>query len=206
MKLYYSKGACSLVVRIIINELKLQCDFISVDLKEKKTKYGDDYFKINPKGAVPAIQIDSDEVITENAVIQQYLADTNHADNLLPSVPNIERYRVLQWLNYIATDIHKGFGPYFNSQVPDQLKKDIFIPNLIKKFEFINNHLLQKDYLLGSAFTLPDAYLYVMLYWAYGKKFDLSKCAELKRYFAELNQRPSVQQSILQEELDVVVS
>jgi glutathione S-transferase len=202
MKLCYSKGACSLGVRIILNELELPCDFISVNLKDKKTEYGDDYFAIAPKGAVPALETDNQEILTENAAIYQYLADMNHADTLLPAVREMARYRVLEWLNYIATDVHKSFGPFFNAKVPDELKTEIFLPILIKKFEFINKSLEGKQFLLGNEFTLPDAYLFVMLYWAYGKKFDLSDCVQLKRYYDELKKRKSIQQSLLQEQLE----
>lgn len=203
MKLYYSKGACSLVVRIIINELELSCDFIAVNLKDKTTEYGDDFFKVNPKGAVPTIETDNKEIITENAVILQYLADVNHDNELLPPVRELSRYRVLEWLNYITTELHKGFGPIFNTTVPDQMKQDIFVPILIKKFTFLDKNLQKKKFLMGDIFILPDAYLFVMLNWAYGRKFDLSSCVELKRFFEEMQQRESVKQSILQEELQV---
>src|SRR5690349_19217638 len=122
MKLYYSKGACSLAVRIIINEIGLQSEYEAVDLKTKKTATGQDFLKINPKGSVPVIQTDEKQILTENAVIQQYLADTNKATQLLPALGNFERYRVLEWLNFISTELHKGFSPLFNPNVPNELK------------------------------------------------------------------------------------
>jgi glutathione S-transferase len=154
---------------------------------------------VNPKGAVPTFVTNNEEVITENAVILQYLADSDHDGTLLPPVGELKRYRILEWLNYVATDIHKGFGPIFNTTVPDQLKTDIFIPILIKKFTFANKNLQQKKFLMGDDFTLPDAYLFVMLKWAYGKNFDLSQCTELTRYYDELQNRKSITQSLQQE-------
>ena len=126
MRLYYSKGACSLVVRIVIHELGLPFEYEAVNLKTKVTATGEDYLAINPKGAVPAILTDDNILLTENAVIQQYLADKAYASQLLPAVNDIKRYQVLEWLNYVTTEIHKGFGPLFNSNIPDNLKVENF--------------------------------------------------------------------------------
>ena len=202
MKLYFSKGACSLVPRIIINELNLPCDFESVDLLGKKTKSGIDYYTINAKGSVPALEIKAKEILTENAVILQYLADSNQAIQLLPSTHDFKRYRVLEWLNYVTTELHKGFGPLFNPEIPQEVKDTIFIPALKFKFNFVNQHLENHLYLMGDHFTLPDAYLFVMLIWAH--KFNLNSQEEWKnlaRYFNELKHRKSVKMSLEQEGL-----
>src|SRR5690349_3300917 len=108
MKLYYSKGACSLAVRIALHELGIPCEFEAVDLKAKKTEKGADFFKINPKGAVPTLVLDDHTVLTENAVIQQYLADKQKAFEVLPPVNDMKRYRALEWLNFVSTELHKG--------------------------------------------------------------------------------------------------
>lgn len=200
MKLYYSKGACSLASRICINELGLVCEYEAVNLSDKTTISGEDYWKINPKGAVPALLTDDKQVLTENAVIQQYLVDTHHADKLLPPMGQWKRYRVLEWLNYMTTELHKGFGPLFNPQMPDQVKQDITIPFLKKKFEFLDSQL-SKTYLMGDEFTLPDGYLFVMLLWAKKMKLDLSHCKNLMRFMEQAMQRPSIRQSLEEEGL-----
>jgi len=200
MKLYYSKGACSLAVRIVINELNIPCQFESVDLRAKKTETGEDFYKINPKGAVPALLLDANEILTENAVMQQYLADTHNAHHLLPPVGDFKRYRVLEWLNFITTELHKGFGPLFNPNLPAQIKEEIFIPILKGKLERIEQHLQNNKYLFGDHFTLPDAYLTVILIWC--GKFNIELSANLKRYLAELKTRKAVQRSLEEEGLN----
>jgi glutathione S-transferase len=203
MKLYYSRGACSLACRIILNELGLAPDYISVNIKDKdkKTEYGEEFLKVNPKGAVPTLVTDDNQVLTENAVIQQYLADTNHAETLLPAVPKMGRYKVLELLNFIATDIHKGYGLVFNPNAPDAVKKDIAIPNLMKKFAYIEKVLGKNKFLTGDNFTLPDGYLFTMLMWANKQKFDMAQFPELTRYYEDMKKYPAVAQSLLQEEL-----
>lgn len=200
MKLYYSRGACSLAVRIIINELKLPCKYEAVDLKTKQTENGTDFLTINPKGAVPTLETKDGNILTENTVILQYLADTNHATDLLPAVGDFARYRVLEWLNYITTELHKSFTPLFNHALSADIKKTIFIPIIKTKLNFVNKQLT-KHYLLGDKFTLPDAYLVVMLNWAMYFKFDLQEWPNLARFHTELKQRSSVQAALEQEQL-----
>lgn len=201
MKLYYAKGACSLVVRIVINEIDVACSYEAVDLRKKRTESDQDFLKINPKGAVPTLELDNGTILTENAVILQYLADTNKADKLLPAVGHFERYRVLEWVNYITTEVHKGFGALFNPSVPEELKNDLFIPMLVKKFKFINEALNAKKYLAGDNFTLPDAYLFVMVRWAQHFKIDLSEYTNLVNYFEGLRNHPSIIRSLKEEGL-----
>lgn len=201
MKLYYTKGACSLAVRIIINELGLKCDDEAVDLRAKKLPDGSDYFAVNPKGAVPALKINEKEVLTENAVILQYLADTNKATTLLPPVGEIKRYHVLEWLNYVATELHKSIGMMFNPALPADARDHFLIPNIKAKLNFLNKHLKNHAYLTGDTFTLPDAYFFVMMSWLIYFKFDLNEWDELSRLFKELGMRPSIQQSLKQEGL-----
>lgn len=199
MKLYFSRGACSLVPRICINELGLPCDYEAVNLKEKTTASGNDYWKINSKGSVPALEIDDKQLLTENAVILQYLADTHHAERLLPAI-GLKRYRVLEWLNFITTELHKGFGPLFNPQMPEQVKKEITLPFLLKKFEFVDAHM-GKPFIMGDEFTLPDCYLFVMLLWAKNMKIDLSHCQNLTHFFEKAKQRDAVRKSLEEEGL-----
>ncbi len=199
MKLYYAKGACSLVPRIIINELGLtMVTFESVNLKTKITASGENFLHINPKGSVPVLKLDQGEVLTENAVILQYLADQAKATQLLPNIAEFQRYRVLEWVNFITTELHKGFSVFFNPSIPDTLKNDIFKPLIFKKFDYVNQQL-QNNYLMGSHFTLPDAYLFVILTWATLFKFDLNAWPNLHAYFQRLRDRKSIQLSLMQE-------
>ncbi len=199
MKLYYTKGACSLVVRIIINELNLDAEFESVDLHTKKTAIGRNFLDINPKGAVPALEINPKEILTENAVILQYLADHTKATQLLPPVGDFNRYHVLEWLNFIATDLHKGIGILFNPTITPELRDTLFIPIIKSKMKVVNNHLQHHQYLAGNHFMLPDAYLFVMLQWTSYFKLDLKEYSHLMRYVKELQHRESIQNALKQE-------
>jgi glutathione S-transferase len=201
MKLYYSKGACSLAVRIVLHELNINAEFESVDLKTKKTEPGADYLKINPKGSVPALMLDNKEILTENAVIQQYLADTHKAHNLLPSIGDFKRYRVLEWLNYVTTEMHKGVGILFNPTLSQEAKDKTFIPLINHKLHYLDEHFANNQYLLGKQFTLPDAYLFVILNWLQFFSIDINQWPQLTRYFTELKNRPSIQQSLKEEGL-----
>lgn len=200
MKLYYTKDACSLVARIIINELGKECHYESVDLKTKKTETGEDFLKINPKGSVPVLQLSNSEILTENAVILQYLAESSNAFSLLPPPDDFKRYGVLMWLNYIATELHKGIGILFNPSITSEMKEQIFKPLIEARLNYIENHLKHHPYLVGEEFTLPDAYLFVMLRWALYFKLNLKKWSNLTRYFNLLNKRPSVLLSLEQED------
>lgn len=200
MKLFYSKGACSLIIRIILNEIGVPFESESVNLKTKKTEHDLDYVSINPKGSVPALLLENGMVLTENAVIMQYLADHYQAVNLLPLIDDFQRYRVLEWMNYLTTDIHKGFGPLFNPNIPQDIKDQIFKPLLVTKFKYIDKQL-QHPYLLGKHVTLPDAYLYVMLRWATSMALDIESCQHLHAYKEQLQIRKSIVDALQQEGL-----
>lgn len=201
MKLFYAKSACSLVVRIILNELNIGFQDEAVDLRAKKTASGADYLTINPKGAVPAIQLDNGEVLTENQVILQYLSDTTKGQNLLAPVGDFKRYRTLEWLNFVSTEIHKSFGSFFNPNMPEEIKKDIVVPMILQRFARVDAALSNSSYLLGDAFTLPDAYLFVMIRWAKKFKFDLAPFKNLEVYDKRLLERASIIKSLQQEQL-----
>ncbi len=201
MKLYYYKAACSLVVRIILNELDLKFQDEAVDLRDKKTANGGNFLEINPKGAVPTLALDNGDVITENQVILQYLADTTSGQKLLAPVGDLKRYHTLEWLNYMATELHKSLGMFFAPGVSDEFKSDVLIPMVQKKFRYIDTHLSKHAYLTGEHFSLPDAYLFVMVMWAHFFKLDLSACSHLTQYIEVLRARPSIIKSLKQEEL-----
>ncbi len=201
MKLYYAKGACSLTVRIIIHELGLHCEYEAVELRTKKTETGIDYFTINSKGGVPALQLDNGEILTENTAILQYLADSNKAEQLLPLLGNFQRYRVLEWLSFISSDLHKGCGALFNPQIPQELKEAVFRPNIKKHFSWVDTQIGKRNYLVGDHFTLADAFLYVIVSWFPHLGIDFTGLSNLERYFAELGQRKSIVQAFTEEKL-----
>jgi len=201
MKLYYSKGACSLAIRIILHEMGIPSDYEAVDLQNKKTADGQDFLSINPKGAVPTLRLENGTILTESCVIMQYLADHYQAENLLPRVGDWQRYRVLEWMNFITTELHKGFGPLFNPQIDQALRDDVFIPILMRKFHYVDQFLTDHTYLLGNHFMLADAYLFVMLRWAIGKKFDMTTCTHLMAYHTQLINRKSVADALAEEGL-----
>lgn len=202
MKLWYSRGACSLAVRIILNEMGIPVENEAVNLKTKQTDTGRDYWAINPKGSVPALQLENGEILTEGAVILQYLADHYQATHLLPPVDDFKRYRVLEWLNFIATDLHKSCSPLFNDKIPQTLKEQIFIPTLYNKLSYVAQQLQQQPYLCGKHFTLPDAYLFVILRWVVqGFKIDIQALPHLQNYIDDLKTRPSIVSALQQDNL-----
>ncbi|MFJ1268052.1 glutathione transferase GstA [Legionella lytica] len=201
MKFYYCKSACSLAVRIILNELDFSYQDVEVDLKAKKTKNDEDFWAINPKGAVPAIMLDNGQVLTENQVILQYLADTAKEQKVLAPIGDLKRYHTLEWLNYVATELHKSIGMFFNPALTEEMKKDIYMPMIQAKLKFVNEHLGKSTYLMGEQFTLPDAYLFVILRWAYYFKMDLSAVPHIEKFMQHLKTRPSVAKALQQEQV-----
>lgn len=199
VKLYYSRGACSLAVRILINELGLDCDYESVDLKSKQTEHGKDFLKINPKGSVPVLQKDDGELLTENHIIQIYLVEKYPNSRLLPSSSDPRRYRVLEMSNFITTDLHKGCSPLFNPELPEELKESVFRPIIKKKLKLIEDWLRDNPYLLGQDFSLPDGYLFVILRWMPSLGIDYSELKKLTAYFERLKKYPSIIKSLEQE-------
>jgi len=200
MKLYYSKGACSLAVRITLHEIGIPCEFESVDLKTKQTQTGSDHLKTNPKGAVPALALDDGTVLTENIVIQQYLAEKYQAHQLLPTPENFNRYRVLEWLSFVATDLHKNCTPFFIPQISEETK-EIYKKFLKNKLAFVDQHLSHHTYLAGDHFTLPDSYLFVVLRWMSHIGISVAEYKNLSRFFDEVKNRKAVKQALEEEGL-----
>ena len=200
MKLYYSPGACSLSPHIALLEAGLPYDLVKVDLRAKKLENGDDYLKINPKGQVPALALDSGELITEGPVIVQMIADKVPAKNLAPTRDSAERYKLQEWLTYINGELHKNIGPLFNPALSDETKA-VFKDRATGKFKYVDSQLAGKDYLMGKQFTVADGYLYTMLRWADGMKFDLSGLSNLMAYKDRVGARPKVQEALTKEGL-----
>ncbi|KTD16413.1 glutathione transferase GstA [Legionella jordanis] len=202
MKLYFSRGACSLAVRIIINELGKNCEFEAVNLKSKQTDEGQDYLKINPKGSVPVLELDNGQRLTENCVILQFLADSSQARHLLPGTGDFNRYRVLEWLNFITTELHKSFGAIFNPKIPQEMKDKVFIPIIKTKLGFVDKQLKHR-FLMGNDFTLPDAYLFVILFWCANFKINIQEFDHLPNYFKNLQEKDCIAKSLKQEGLEI---
>ncbi|WP_454781070.1 glutathione transferase GstA [Legionella sp. WA2022007384] len=200
MKLYYAKSACSLAVRIVLNELGRNFQDEEVDLKAKKTKSDENYLSINPKGAVPALRLDNGDLLTENQVILQYLADITPGQTLLPSVGDLKRYHTLEWLNFVATELHKTLGMFFNPNLNEETK-NMFMSVINTKLKFVNEHLAKGPYLMGKDFTLPDVYLFVILRWTHYFKMDLSAYKHVEQFIKVVAERPAVVTSLQQEQL-----
>ena len=200
MKLYYSPGACSLSPHIVLLEADLPYDLVKVDLRAKKLENGDDYLKVNPKGQVPALALDSGELVTEGPVIVQMLADKVPAKNLAPPRDSAERYKLLEWLNFITGELHKNIGPLFSPVLSDDAKA-FFKDRAMGKFKYLDGQLAGRDYLMGKQFTVADAYLFVMLSWAERLKFDLSGLSNLLAYKDRVAARPKVQEALVKEGL-----
>jgi glutathione S-transferase len=200
MKLYYSPGACSLSPHIALLEAGLPYELVKVDIRGKKLENGDDYLKINPKGQVPALGLDNGEVMTEGPVIVQVIADRAAAAKLAPASGSPERYRLQEWLNFITTELHKGFSPLFNPAIPDEVKA-VFRDRLMAKFKYLDDALAGHDYLMGQQFTVADGYLFTVLRWADAMKMDISALPTLVAYKARVAARPKVQEALAKEGL-----
>jgi glutathione S-transferase len=200
MKLYFSRGACSLAPHIVLREAGYTFDLEQVDLAKKRTASGDDYLKTNPKGYVPALALDDGSILTEASLILQYLADQRPQTGLVPEAGSMERYRMMEWLNFIATDIHKQFNPLWKPNTPDAMKS-ILVETLGKGFDYITSQLGNKPFLTGDRFTIADAYLYVLLRWSAPLKLDLSKWPKLKAYIGRVADRSSVSAALKAEGL-----
>lgn len=200
MKLYYTPGACSLSPHIALLEAGLPYDLIKVDLRAKKLENGDDFLKVNPKGQVPVLALDSGELVTEGPVIIQMIADKAAGKNLAPARDSADRYKLLEWLNFITTELHKSFGPMFSPVLADDAKA-FFKDRVMGKFKYVDSQLAGRDYLMGSHFTVADGYLFTMLSWADRMKFDLSEMPNLVAYKARVGARPKVQEALTKEGL-----
>jgi glutathione S-transferase len=200
MKLYYSPGACSLSPHIALLEAGLPYDLVKVDIRAKKLENGDDYLQVNPKGQVPALRLDSGELVTEGPVIVQMIADIVPARNLAPPRDSAERYKLLEWLNFITGELHKNFSPLFNPAIPDDAK-NVFRERIMGKFKYIDSQLARRDYVMGKQFSVADGYLFTMLTWGDRMKFDLSAMPNLTAYKARVGARPKVQEALKKEGL-----
>lgn len=200
MKLFYKQGACSLAPHIILRETGKEFTLASVDLMKKRLADDSNYLAINPKGQIPALLLDEGTLVTESVVIMQYLADSAPESNLLAPTGDLARYKTLEWLNYIATELHKGFTPLFRPDTPEEYKP-VVRGLLEKKLQYVNEALEGKGWIAGEHFTIADAYLYNVLRWAQAVKLEMSALANIEPYMARVSERPAVAAALAAEGL-----
>lgn len=200
MKLYYSPAACSLAQHIVAREADLPVEIVKVDFTANpRSAGGRNYYDINPMGAVPALELDDGSVLTENAVLLQYMAALKPSANLAPAGNGAEHWRFLELLNFIATELHKGFSPLFKNP-PAEWREQV-VKNINNRLGLLQSKLGDKPYLWGDHFTVADAYAYVILNWAGFHKIDLTPFPKLVAYFERVKARPGVQTALKEEGL-----
>ena len=200
MRLYYAPAACSLALHIVAREAGLDLDLTRVDLASHKTGDGRDFHEVSPNGYVPALELADGEILTEAAVIVQYLADIAPDAGLLPPAGTFARYRALEWLNFIATELHKGLAPLWYPATPDATRRAI-LHKLTNRFGHVEARTAGGNYLMGPEFTAPDAYAFAILNWAGPLKVDLSPWPGLQAYVARVAARPGVRAALQSEGL-----
>ncbi len=200
MKLYYSPGACSLSPHIALREAGLPFDLVKKELHSQTLADGSDFRTINPKGYVPALVLDSGEILTEGPAIVQYIADLAPAKQLAPPAGTMERVRLQEWLNYITSEIHKTFSPLFNKKASEDWKaaaREL----LDRRIDFVAKALEGRAWLMGDTFTVADCYLFTVLNWAGWVKIDLSRWPSVNGYLKRAAARPAVQAALKAEGL-----
>ena len=200
MKLYYSPGACSLAPHIVAREAGLEIGLEQVDIPNKRTADGGDYWKVNPKGYVPALLLDDGEVLTEAGVICQFLADRKPDSGLAPKPGTMERYRLMEALNFVSSEIHKQIGALFNPAMTPEMK-EVQKGTIARRFSALEQMLEGRQYLAGDTFTAADAYLFTVLNWTHLFRIDLAQWPNIQAYLARVAQRPKVQEAMKAEGL-----
>ncbi len=200
MRLFYSSGACSLSPHIVAREAGIELDLQKVDLKTKTMVSPGDYLAVNPKGSVPALQLDDGEILTEGPVIVQYLADLRPEKGLAPAAGTLDRYRLQEWLGYINSELHKSFSPLFRPDTPAETRAERQA-YLNRRYTLIEQRLAQHPYLMGAAFTVADAYLFTVTNWAGIVKLDLSPFPKLRAFQERIAARPAVKAAMSAEGL-----
>jgi glutathione S-transferase len=200
MKLYYSPGACSLSPHIVAREAGIPTELKKTSTKDKTIEGGGDYWKVNGKGYVPALELDDGQILTEGPAIVQYLADLKPEAGLAPKAGTFERARLQEWLNFLTAEVHKSFSPLFKPNTPDAYKP-IVKENLATRFDWLDKQLAGKDYLLGKSFSVADAYLFVLLGWTKPTQIDLARWPNLAAFHARVAARPKVKEALKAEGL-----
>jgi glutathione S-transferase len=199
-KLYYSPGACSLSPHIALREAGVPFELAMASTKTKKLADGTDFNTINPKSQVPVLELDNGERLTEGPVIVQYIADQAPAKGLIPAPGTMARYRVQEWLNFITSELHKGFSPLFNPAMPEEAKA-LARAKLGERLAWVDSQLAGKSYLMGDSFTVADGYLFTVAGWGKYVGVDISGLANLGAYMGRVAARPAVQEALKAEGL-----
>ena len=197
MKLYYTPGACSMAPHIVAREAGYKFDLEKVDIPAKE---GDDYWNVNPKGYVPALELDNGQVLTEVGVIVQYLADQKPEAGLAPKAGTMERYRLMEAINFAATEVHKQISPLFNPSMTPEMK-NIQLGSISRRLDALEKALAGKQYITGDKFSVADAYLFTVLNWTNFHNIDVGKWPNIKAYMARIAGRPKVQEAMKAEGL-----
>ena len=200
MKLYYAPGACSLAPHIVAREAGIPLGLEKVDLSSHTTETGANFRSINPKGYVPAIALDDGSVLTEAGAIIQYLADQRAGSGLAPANGTLDRYRLIEWITFISSEIHKGFGPLWNPATPDAVKTAAK-ERLATRFAYLDKTLADRPFLMGDTFTIADAYLFTVVNWVNFHNVDLSPFPNLSAFQSRVASRPKVQEALVAEGL-----
>jgi glutathione S-transferase len=200
MKLYYLTGACSLAAHIALCEAAAKFDTASLDRQSRKTSDGEAFDQVNSKGYVPALRLDDGALLTEVVAVLQYIGDRYPAAKLVPAAGSMERYRQMEWLSFINSEMHKSCSPLFSPIANDDVKQ-FARDNLFKRTDWLERTLDANKYLMGEQFTVADAYLFTVLNWFGLRNIDLAKWPNLKRYHARVGARPQVQQALKAEGL-----
>lgn len=200
MKLFIKPGACSLSPHIVLREAGLPVETVNVDLVSKKMADGGDFLAVNFKGQVPTLQLDDGAVLTEGAVIVQYVADQVPEKGLIPPAGSLDRYRVQEWLNFIGSELHKSFSPLFRPTTPDAYK-DIAKQILAAKFAVVDKALAGRQYLTGDSFCVADAYLFTVTRWTKAVGIDLSAYPNVAAFMERMAARPAVKETLAAEGL-----
>ncbi len=200
MKLYYSNGACSMAPHIVLRESGLPFELVRANTKTHQLDDGTDFYTINDKGSVPVLELDNGERLTEGPAIVQYIADQAPAMNLAPANGTMPRYRLQEWLNFITSELHKSYGPLFRPTTPEEFKV-ITKESLTTKYALVDKWLAGKNYTMGDAFSVADAYLFTVTNWAGFVGLDLSQFKNVAAFMARMAARPKVQETLVAEGL-----
>ncbi|WP_373350435.1 glutathione transferase GstA [Acinetobacter bereziniae] len=198
MRLFYTAGACSLAPHIVLQEIGHDFKLVNVSFKNHQTEDGQDFLKINPKGQVPFLITDEGLHLSEGTIISQYLAEIMQNTHLLPAFGDLKRYKVLEWMNYISSELHKSYAPFFQKGF-HEASKDIFREKLLKQYAWIDQQFADSENVLGQGFTIADIYLFVVTRWASFINLDLSHLKVLQRFMHRMEQHPSVQKAMKNE-------
>lgn len=200
MKLYYSPGACSLAPHIVLRETGFPFELVRVDLASHTLNGKDDYYAVNPKGSVPVLELDDGERLTEGPVIAQWICDRAGRTDLMPAAGTMARYRVMEWQNFVTSELHKAYSPLFRADFVEE-GKVWFRRALRQRYEFVDSRLQKSDYLTSSDFTAADAYLFVVTNWAGHTGLDLQNLSALDAFMNRVRAREAVQAALVAEGL-----